>query len=40
MPLATWRPTVACGAVIGVVGFVALARALSVAPSEFLYFQF
>jgi alginate O-acetyltransferase complex protein AlgI len=40
LPLATWRPTVACGAVIGVVGFFALARALSVAPSEFLYFQF
>jgi D-alanyl-lipoteichoic acid acyltransferase DltB (MBOAT superfamily) len=40
LPLTTWRPTVACGAAVGVIGFFALARALSVAPSEFLYFQF
>ena len=40
LPLAAWRPTVACGALVGALGFVALARALSVAPSEFLYFQF
>ncbi len=40
LPLATWRPTLVCGAAVGIVGFFALARALSVAPSEFLYFQF
>lgn len=40
LPLAVWRPTIACGALIGIVSFFALARALSAAPSEFLYFKF
>jgi alginate O-acetyltransferase complex protein AlgI len=40
LPLAVWRPSLACGALVGVIAFFALARALSVAPSEFLYFQF
>ena len=35
-----WRPTVAFGVLVGCVGFVTLMRALSAAPSEFLYFQF
>lgn len=35
-----WRPTPAMGACIGAVGFFALALALSLAPTEFLYFQF
>ncbi|MBV1797768.1 MBOAT family O-acyltransferase [Siccirubricoccus sp. G192] len=40
LPLVVWRPSLACGALVGVIAFFALARALSVAPSEFLYFQF
>jgi D-alanyl-lipoteichoic acid acyltransferase DltB (MBOAT superfamily) len=40
LPFTLWRPGLACGALFGLVGFFALARALSVAPSEFLYFQF
>lgn len=40
LPLTVWRPSLVCGAVMGVIAFFALARALSVAPSEFLYFQF
>jgi D-alanyl-lipoteichoic acid acyltransferase DltB (MBOAT superfamily) len=36
----TWRPRVAVGAALGVAGFIAVAQALSVAPTEFLYFQF
>ena len=39
-PLAVWRPSLACGIVVGMVSFLALARALSAAPSEFLYFKF
>jgi len=35
-----WRPNLVCGTAIGLVGFVAVARALSKAPTEFLYFQF
>lgn len=36
----SWRPTPAIGAALGVFSFFALARALSSAPTEFLYFQF
>ena len=39
-PAASWSPTPAIGVAIGVLGFFALAVAFSVAPSEFLYFQF
>lgn len=35
-----WRPVPAIGAAVGVLGFFALARAFSAAPTEFLYFQF
>ena len=35
-----WRPNVAFGVLVGCVGFFALMRAVSVAPSEFLYFKF
>ena len=35
-----WRPTVSFGIVVGVVGFFSLMRAVSAAPSEFLYFKF
>ncbi|MFK4135334.1 alginate o-acetyltransferase AlgI [Pseudomonas luteola] len=40
LPAVTWRPSSAIGTVIGVIGFFALACAFSVAPTEFLYFQF
>lgn len=40
LPWIAWRPAPAMGAVLGMIGFFALARALSAAPSEFLYFQF
>jgi D-alanyl-lipoteichoic acid acyltransferase DltB (MBOAT superfamily) len=40
LPFTAWRPTPALGAAVGVFSFFALARALSAAPSEFLYFQF
>ncbi len=40
LPAASWSPTPAIGAAIGVLGFFALAVAFSVAPTEFLYFQF
>jgi alginate O-acetyltransferase complex protein AlgI len=39
-PIAAWHPTVACGAVVGVIGVVAVLRTFSNAPTEFLYFQF
>ncbi|NHN85269.1 MBOAT family protein [Acetobacter musti] len=35
-----WRPTFAFGLLTGLVGTLALMRALSAAPTEFLYFQF
>ena len=35
-----WRPTVAFGIIVGCVGFFSLMRAVSAAPSEFLYFKF
>jgi len=40
LPVAAWSPTPAVGVAIGVLGFFALAVAFSVAPTEFLYFQF
>ena len=40
VPASAWQPNAAIGVGIGVLGFFALATAFSVAPSEFLYFQF
>lgn len=40
VPASAWQPSAAIGAGIGVLAFFALATAFSVAPSEFLYFQF
>ncbi|HWX50076.1 MAG TPA: MBOAT family O-acyltransferase [Roseomonas sp.] len=40
LAVATWRPSMVYGVVLGVLGFFALARAMSAAPTEFLYFQF
>ncbi|MCW3149102.1 MBOAT family protein [Stutzerimonas stutzeri] len=40
LPLAAWQPAPVYGAAVGVLGFFALAIAFSVAPTEFLYFQF
>ncbi|MBB5693934.1 MBOAT family O-acyltransferase [Muricoccus pecuniae] len=40
LPGMSWRPSPVYAVVIGVVGFYVLARAMSVAPTEFLYFQF
>jgi len=37
---ATWRPGTAYGVALGLLGFFALAKAMSAAPTEFLYFQF
>ena len=39
-PFTSWSPTPVIGVAIGVLGFFALAVAFSVAPTEFLYFQF
>ncbi len=39
-PAARWSPTPVMGVALGGLGFFALAVAFSVAPSEFLYFQF
>jgi alginate O-acetyltransferase complex protein AlgI len=39
-PPLVWRPTVVAGVVVGALGCLALVRALSNAPTEFLYFQF
>ena len=39
-PIALWSPSPVIGLAIGVLGFFALAVAFSVAPTEFLYFQF
>lgn len=36
----TWRPTAAIGLAAGCVSFFTLLRAMSAAPTEFLYFQF
>lgn len=35
-----WRPSPAFGVAVGLIGFFALARALSLAPTEFIYFNF
>lgn len=40
MPRLLWHPSPAMGVAVGVAGFFALALAFSVAPTEFLYFQF
>ncbi|MBD8595286.1 MBOAT family protein [Pseudomonas sp. CFBP 8758] len=40
VPASAWQPSATVGVGIGVLGFFALATAFSVAPSEFLYFQF
>ena len=40
LPIAMWSPSPVVGVAIGVLGFFALAVAFSVAPTEFLYFQF
>lgn len=40
VPASAWQPSAAIGLSIGVLAFFALATAFSVAPSEFLYFQF
>lgn len=39
-PALTWRPTTTSGVLIGWFGFFVVMRALSLAPTEFLYFQF
>jgi len=39
-PAFSWRPKATFAVLVGLVGFFALARALSHAPTEFLYFQF
>jgi D-alanyl-lipoteichoic acid acyltransferase DltB (MBOAT superfamily) len=38
--LFVWRPRVAIGFALGVLGFIAVVQAMSAAPTEFLYFQF
>lgn len=38
--LLVWQPTVAFGVIVGCIGFYSLMRAVSAAPSEFLYFKF
>ncbi len=38
--LFTWRPSPQCAVVMGLLAFAALSRALSAAPTEFLYFKF
>ncbi len=38
--LFVWRPTMAFGVIVGFIGFFTLMRALSAAPTEFLYFKF
>ena len=40
LPFASWSPTPALGMALGMLAFFALAVAFSVAPTEFLYFQF
>lgn len=40
LPVAVWRPNVVVGLALGWVGFFVILRAMSVAPTEFLYFQF
>jgi D-alanyl-lipoteichoic acid acyltransferase DltB (MBOAT superfamily) len=40
LPAMSWRPRPIYGVLVGVLAFYAMARALSSAPTEFLYFQF
>ena len=40
LPASAWRPSAAFGIAVGIFGIFALIRALSSAPTEFLYFQF
>lgn len=40
VPTLAWRPTTAIGFAIGWLGFFLVIRAISAAPTEFLYFQF
>ncbi|MFC3125349.1 MBOAT family O-acyltransferase [Pseudoroseomonas globiformis] len=40
LPFATWRPSAGFAVVVGLLGFFAMAKAMSAAPTEFLYFQF
>jgi len=40
LPVSAWRPSAIHGMAVGVLGFFALAIAFSMAPTEFLYFQF
>jgi D-alanyl-lipoteichoic acid acyltransferase DltB (MBOAT superfamily) len=40
LPVMSWRPKPIYGVLVGVLAFYAMARALSSAPTEFLYFQF
>lgn len=40
VPAARWRPTAAFGVPLGAVAIVTILYAISVAPTEFLYFQF
>jgi alginate O-acetyltransferase complex protein AlgI len=40
LPIVTWRPTIVFGLSVGWIGFFVIMRALSAAPTEFLYFQF
>jgi alginate O-acetyltransferase complex protein AlgI len=39
-PMLVWRPTAAIGFAFGWLGFFLVIRAISAAPTEFLYFQF
>jgi D-alanyl-lipoteichoic acid acyltransferase DltB (MBOAT superfamily) len=38
--VAVWRPTMACACVVSAIGLLALLKAFSHAPTEFLYFKF
>lgn len=40
LPMAVWHPTALIGFAIGWLGFFLVIRAISAAPTEFLYFQF
>jgi hypothetical protein len=40
LPILVWRPTAAIGFAVGWLGFFLVIRAISAAPTEFLYFQF
>lgn len=40
LPLGVWRPSPGLGFVLGMAGMLTLMRALSAAPTEFLYFKF